>query len=71
MAPDEVRAAATELHTLHQRFALLFGCKPARDHALTHLRGSLLHDGPENAEAIALHFGDGQVRAPQQSSGSG
>lgn len=66
MTPEEVRAAATELHTLHQQFAPLFGPKPAQDHALTYLRGLLLHDGPKNAESIALQFTDGQVRALQQ-----
>jgi SRSO17 transposase len=66
MTPDEVRAAATELHVLHQRFAPLFGYAPAHDHALTYLRGLLLHDGRKNVEAIALRFGDGQVRALQE-----
>jgi SRSO17 transposase len=65
MTPNEVRAAATELSTLHQRFAPLFGYAPAQDHALTYLRGLLLHEGRKNVEAIALRFGDGQVRPLQ------
>jgi SRSO17 transposase len=66
MTPDEVRAAAAELHHLHQRFAPLFGSVPAQQHALTYLRGLLLQEGRKNAEAIALTFGDGQVRALQE-----
>jgi SRSO17 transposase len=66
MTPDEVRAAAHELHALHQRCAPLFGYAPAQAHALTYLRGLLLHDGRKNVEAIALRFGDGQVRALQE-----
>jgi SRSO17 transposase len=66
MTPDEVRATANELHHLHQRFAPLFGYQPAQQHALTYLRGLLLQEGRKNAEAIALTFGDGQVRALQE-----
>src|SRR5262245_35911347 len=66
MTPDEVRAAATHLSELHQRFAPLFGYQPAQGHALTYLRGLLLQEGRKNAEAIALTFGDGQVRPLQE-----
>jgi len=70
MTPAEVRAAASHLSELHQRFAPLFGYQPAQAHALTYLRGLLLHDGRKNTEAIALHFGDGQVRPLQEFLGS-
>ena len=66
MTPDEVRAAAPDLHTLHQRFAPLFGYVPAQGHAFTYLRGLLLHEGRKNVEAIALRFGDGRVRPLQE-----
>lgn len=70
MTPDEVRAAASHLSELHQRFAPLFGYQPAQGHARTYLRGLLLHDGRKNTEAIALTFGDGQVRPLQEFLGS-
>ena len=70
MTPDEVRAAAGQLAQLHQRFAPLFGYQPAQDHALTYLRGLLLHEGRKNTEAIALVFADGQVRPLQEFIGS-
>ena len=54
MTADEVRAAATHLQELHQRFAPLFGTRPAQEHALSYLRGLLLHEGRKNTEAIAL-----------------
>jgi SRSO17 transposase len=66
MTPDEVRAAAGELYSFHQRFAPLFGYQPAQDHALAYLRGLLQHDGRKNAEAIALVFDTDQPRAVQQ-----
>jgi len=66
MTPDEVRAAAAHLTELHQQFAPLFGYQPAQDHALTYLRGLLLHEGRKNTEAIALTFGNGQVRPLQE-----
>jgi SRSO17 transposase len=70
MTPDEVRAAAGHLSELHQRFAPLFGYRPAQDHALTYLRGLLLQNGRKNTEAIALTFGEGQVRPLQEFLGS-
>ena len=66
MTPTDVRAAAGELYTFHQRFAPLFGYQPAQQHALAYLRGLLQHDGRKNAEAIALSFDDDQARAVQQ-----
>jgi SRSO17 transposase len=66
MTPDEVRAAACHLSELHQRFAPLFGYQPAQDHALTYLRGLLLHEGRKNTEAIALTFAEGKVRPLQE-----
>jgi SRSO17 transposase len=66
MTTDEVRATAAELHHLHRRLAPLFGYAQAQGHALTYLRGLLLHDGRKNTEAIALAFGDGQVRPLQE-----
>src|SRR5207253_3028691 len=53
-------------HHLHQRFAPLFGYQQAQQHALAYLRGLLLHEGRKNTEAIALAFGDGQVRPLQE-----
>jgi SRSO17 transposase len=70
MTPDEVRAAASHLGELHQRFAPLFGYRQAQHHALTYLRGLLLLEGRKNTEAIALTFGDGQVQPLQQFVGS-
>jgi SRSO17 transposase len=66
MTPDEVRAAASHLCELHQRFAPLFGYQPAQDHALIYLRGLLLQEGHKNTEAIALTFAEGKVRPLQQ-----
>jgi SRSO17 transposase len=66
MTADEVRAAAAELHSLHQRFAPLFGHVSAQGHALTYLQGLLLHDDRKHAEGIALTFGNSQVRPIQE-----
>jgi SRSO17 transposase len=66
MTPDEVRGAAHELHTLHQRFAPYFGTSAAQGHALTYLRGLLLHDGRKNTEAIVLSTTEQSVRPLQQ-----
>jgi SRSO17 transposase len=66
MTPDEVHAAATELYSLHQRFAPLFGHSSAQGHARTYLQGLLQHDGRKNAESMALTFGNSQVRPLQE-----
>jgi SRSO17 transposase len=66
MTPDDVRAAATELHHLHQRFAPLFGTAADQGHALTYLRGLLLHEGRKNTEAMVLATTDQSVRPLQQ-----
>lgn len=65
MTTDEVRAAATELVSLHARFAPLFGSVKPQAHALTYLRGLLLHTGRKNTEAMALACGECKVRALQ------
>jgi SRSO17 transposase len=57
MTTDELRAAAGELVTLHQRFAPLFGRKEAREQALVYLRGLFLAPGRTSAEPRALVFG--------------
>jgi SRSO17 transposase len=66
MTPDDVRAATAELHDLHQRFAPLFGTTAAQGHALTYLRGLLLHEGRKNTEAMVLATTDLAVRPLQQ-----
>lgn len=66
MTPDEVRAAAAQLHQLHQQFAPLFGSKADQAHALTYLRGLLVHEGRKNTEAIVLSTTDQSVRPLQQ-----
>src|SRR4051812_7481018 len=66
MTPSEVRAAACHLTELHQRFAPLFGYQPAQKHALTYLRGLLLHEGRKNTEAIALALGGEETVRPLQ-----
>lgn len=66
MTPVDVRAAADHLVELHDRFAPLFGYQPAQAHALTYLRGLLLHEGRKNTEAIALRFNEGHVRPLQE-----
>ncbi len=66
MTPDDVRAAAGELHSFHQRFAPLFGSTAAQGHALTYLRGLLLHDGRKNTESIVLTTTTQAVRPLQQ-----
>lgn len=66
MTPDEVRAATVELHHFHQQFAPLFGTTAAQGHALTYLRGLLLHEGRKNTEAMVLSTTDLAVRPLQQ-----
>jgi SRSO17 transposase len=57
MTSSEVRAAAGELVSLHQRFAPLFGRKEAIAQSLVYLRGLLLAPGRKSAEPMALTFG--------------
>lgn len=66
MSPDELRAAADGLVTLHQRFAPLFGYQQAQEHAHVYLKGLLLAEGRKSVEPIALAFGKGQVHALQK-----
>jgi SRSO17 transposase len=66
MTPDELRASADNLVTLHQRLAPLFGYRQAQDHAEVYLRGLLLAEGRKSVEPIALTIGDGQVHALQK-----
>src|SRR6266481_3164175 len=57
MTSSEVRAAASELVTLHQRFAPLFGRKEAIAQSLVYLNGILLAPNRKSAEPMALTFG--------------
>jgi SRSO17 transposase len=57
MTTSDVRAAASELVHLHQRFAPLFGRKEARAQSLIYLNGLLLGQGRKSAEPMALVFG--------------
>jgi SRSO17 transposase len=57
MTPSEVRAAAHELVSLHDRFAPLFGRKEARAQSLVYLRGLLGAEGRKSVEPMALVFG--------------
>jgi SRSO17 transposase len=58
MTTDEVRAAADELVTLHERFAPSFGRTEARAQSLIYLRGLLLGQGRKSAEPMALVVGE-------------
>jgi SRSO17 transposase len=51
-----LRAAATQLEELHGRFALCFGRRECREHALGYLRGLLLSEGRKSVEPMALVF---------------
>jgi SRSO17 transposase len=66
MTRDELRAAASEVVLLHQRFAPLFGRKEARGESLVYLNGLLLGEGRKSAERLALRFAKG--RGPQENS---
>lgn len=57
MTTDELRAAAGQLASLHQRFAPLFGRREAREQSLVYLHGLLAGQGRKSAEPIALVFG--------------
>jgi hypothetical protein len=54
---SEVRAAASQLVDLRQRFAPLFGRKEARGPALIYLQGLLSPTGRKSAELMVLAFG--------------
>lgn len=60
MTASELRAAAGDLVTLHQRFAPLFGRAEARQQSLVYLHGLLLAEGRKSAEPMALIFGQPQ-----------
>lgn len=57
MNTSEVRAAAKELVTLHDRFAPLFGRKEAQAYSRVYLNGLLLGQERKSVEPIALAFG--------------
>ncbi len=57
MNTSEVRTAAKELVTLHDRFAPLFGRKETQAHSRVYLNGLLLGEERKSAEPIALVFG--------------
>lgn len=57
MTLDELRAAASALTSLHQRFAPLFGRKEAQAQSLVYLNGLLLSKERKSAEPMALVFG--------------
>lgn len=58
MTTDEVRAAASALTRLHQRFAPWFGRKEAQAQSLVYLHGLLLSHEGKSAEPMALIFGE-------------
>ena len=53
----ELRAAATRLLSLHERFAPCFGRRECQEHSLGYLRGLLLAGGRKSVEPMALLFG--------------
>jgi SRSO17 transposase len=57
MTTDELRAMASALTSLHQRFAPLFGRKEAQAQSLVYLKGLLLGQQRKSAEPMALAFG--------------
>ena len=58
MTTDEIRAAASALTSLHQRFAALFGRVEAQAQSLVYLNGLLLSHDRKSAEPMALNFGE-------------
>ncbi len=66
MKRDDVRAAADQLVEFHERFALLFGKQPARDHALTYVAELMACPERKNIEPIALNLGAGRVKGLQK-----
>ena len=57
MTTSELRAAASALTSLHQRFAPFFGRKEAQAQSLVYLNGLLLSRERKSAEPMALVFG--------------
>jgi SRSO17 transposase len=57
MTTSELRAAASALTSLHQRFAPFFGRKEAQAQSLVYLNGLLLSRERKCAESMALVFG--------------
>src|ERR1039457_2213316 len=53
----ELRASASALTSLHQRFAPFFGRKEAQAQSLVYLNGLLLSRERKSAEPMALVFG--------------
>lgn len=53
----ELRAAATRLVNLHERFAPCFGRRECREHSFGYLRGLLLAEERKSIEPMALLFG--------------
>lgn len=66
MTPDDVRAAADQLLTFHDRFAPLFGKDQAQLHALDYLKGLLTCPDRKSIEPIALLVGHGDVSGLQK-----
>ena len=66
MTPIELRAAAKDLHKLHEEVKWCFGRHEAQQHALVYLRGLLLHSGRKSIEPIALRFARGRNGEPAQ-----
>jgi SRSO17 transposase len=58
MTIDELRATASALTSLHQRFASSFGRKEAQAQSLVYLNGLLLSQERKSAEPMALIFGE-------------
>jgi SRSO17 transposase len=58
MTIDELRATASALTSLHQRFAPLFGRQEAQAQSLVYLNGLLLSRERKSAEPMALLFGE-------------
>jgi SRSO17 transposase len=58
MTTDELRATASALTSLHQRFAPLFGRREAQAQSLVYLNGLLLSRERKSAEPMALLFGE-------------
>jgi len=66
MTPIELRAAAKDLHKLHQEVEWCFGRWEARQHSLVYIKGLLLHTGRKSIEPIALRFAHDRNGEPPQ-----